>query len=408
MRNSLFAAFTTRLVLPSLLLALSIQGVCAAALDAPVLTGGVLLTSERGATMQPQAMAPTADGGMVIAGGIEATRQAWATSVDAAGQTRWSYYRSLDEKPDYPFGSHPDYRAVVPMPDGSVYLCGDMRPARAGKKIKALLTHIDAAGKVLDEQIIAPQTGESIQVDSCVAWRGGILVRGAPPSFGPGSNWLLFVDGSGRRQWERVVSPTSDSPRPSSGTVLLPERDQLVIGTSDNTKSEFIRIGPDGQVLARKSVDGRFVLAQAVVPDSLLQAFGWSADGPRIVLTLDDHLNEVRRTVGSSSHFVPQFVYRLPDESLVELGELVGAPFHPRFVSGVAHVDKDLRTERILSINDSGFEDGGHVFAGTAIALPGQFALATRLAATAASSTSARRPTAGFVRGAVLRFVRLQ
>jgi hypothetical protein len=409
LRMALSRFLSTR-CLSVLLAAVWMNPAAAQPLGKLALTARILLTTEIGASMQPLVVAPTSDGAIVVAGGIDATRQGWATAIDAEGKVRWTYYRDLEEKPDYPLGVHPEYRGVVAMPDGSVFLCGTMPPARLGQH-RALLTHIDSGGRLIAEQLISSRDGRSIGVHGCAAWQGGIILKGADYGF-DGSYWLLALDAAGKPRWEKQIKPLAGGPNAGAtfpGSVLLPFEDKLIFSATDNQKTELISIRRDGEILGRRVLDGRFLLARSPATDSSLTALGWfgSFKAPRVVLTLDAGFNELHKAQSAPSYFAAGFVYRLPDESFVEFGGISPSPGQPRYTGGIVHVDRELRKEEVLQIEESGFEDGGHIFAAAPTAARGEFAFATVFHATPDGPNSRVRPTSGFIRGAVLRLVRL-
>jgi hypothetical protein len=395
-------------------------------ISTPVVERKILITNPRGVAMEPLAIATTDDGGVIVAGKTRG-RQAWAAKVDAKGNVLWSHYRDLEDVDRSVLAAEPEYRGIVPMPDGSAFLCGTL-PREHRQDQVALITHLDSTGKLVREQVISAPDGGNFHVHGCIAWQGGILVKGATPgAVPPGAvplgdvaaiaerirlssqsrHLLLALDSSGETRWTRILPFAAGVSASSTfqGTVLQPSGEKLFVSATDNKKTELLSIDRQGQVLVRKTLDGTFLLAPPIVPDDQLTAFGWFAsfESPRVLLNFDSSLNEIHRVQGQDSHFSPSVALRLPDQSLALFGDNVHAPNGPSHQAGIVHVHKDLRTGSITFADEVGFLAPGNIFAAASVQGGSEFVFAVRAIRSEGTDSS----TSGFSRGAVLKFVRL-
>ena len=156
------------------------------ALGKPTVSRQVLIKTEREAAMEPADIVRANDGGFFIAGSISGTRQGWAAKTDAEGKVLWNYYRELQEEDKSAFTHQlvidPEFRAAVPMADGSVYLCGNMPHPPRSSAPGAFLTHLDAQGHLLSEKFFVPdkKTKQGITggFTGCIRWGNDIAIVG--------------------------------------------------------------------------------------------------------------------------------------------------------------------------------------------------------------------------------------
>jgi hypothetical protein len=344
----------------------------------------------------PLVASGAADKGIIIAG--SAGPGAFATKVDTEGKVLWNYTIGFQDPVSYPMPSHPEFGGVVTMPDGSIFLCGHMGRPRGSSAPTALLAHLDPAGHVLSENLLAspsatggPDEGGWLQ--SCIQWGDGLLamsvggrvVRPMTPGHLPETeSWFRFVrlDAAGNVQWERhiAVAPV-DTPGPGD-VVLLAVGPDVVLSAAGSLNTELLRISASGDVLAQKKLSGRFLFVRPVVPDGVLQLFGNVANVPQsMAITLDEQLNEIGRVQENHPQdFLMSVAYRMPDRSLV----LFGSGIHnrgPRFTSRIVHVDGALQKEQYLEPgpNRSPYRDLGSIWAAAPAGSVGEFVVARSL-----------------------------
>lgn len=347
-----------------------------------VLTREVIIKDESGYVPEPQVISRTDDGGFIIAGKLG---RAWAIKTDAAGKVIW---RNLQAPPRADGGYAAAYTGAVAMPDGSTFLCGNM--SQPDGYTPSLLTHIDAAGKVLNEQLFVPQKRSEHGISyfhSCVRWGGGVAVIGhvhdtQRQASGYGADflppitsnyyWILMLDSAGKIKWEKQI-PTKFAGITSVRSVLNMDDGSLAFaGDGSEFKTELFRINVNGELLASKLLDGFFEFVRPVVPDSVLQLHGLNqTDQVFESITLDDRLDEIQRVrEGRGVNFGGRFVYRLPDQSLV----LFGAAHQERYKSAVAHVDSKLQSmQKIELIHGEQFYDGKYISGAAPTGNDGEF-----------------------------------
>ena len=351
------------------------------------LTREVILRDERyGALMiEPRTILHVEDGGFVIAGGIPATQSAWAVRKDAEGKVLWRYDVSIRDK--LPHGNAAKFEGATAMPDGSVYLCGSM-PRPPSESIPALLAHVDAAGRPLAERLLTPSENLGAEVsishfNQCLRWGEGIVIIGSVKLFHrsaaePGTRdrsqyyWIVMLKGDGDVAWEKLI-PTSLPNGVIEGvdSAQIASDGSLLLVGYRSPASELLRIGANGELLARKKLFDQYWLVKGVVTDGRLQIFGGAHHRNHELLTLNDRLDVVKQTNGKRlSAFLTHEVYRLPDESLVLFGASSGAPSLSRAVWLSATLD----SERHIDLARKPYADGGFIAAATPTGTAGEFA----------------------------------
>jgi hypothetical protein len=398
-------------------------------LAAPTRDREVLIHRQDSLSIEPQVVEKTNDDGFVIAGGSGLT--AWAMKRDAKGQTVWNYSTNLRE----PFLSvHflPKFNGVAPMPDGSTYLCGWMPHPKGSDRPEALLTHINAKGQLISENLVAPSERAGMTVKSsffynCARWGDDVALIGrASRTIRPGSvgvlpvfenyYWILVLNAEGKVKWEKLISPSSELATALGvmHTVLLPVGADLVFSNTDNTNTEVIRLSPSGEIQARRQFSGQLRLVRPVVPDDIVELWGTSRDVPQssMAITLNERLEEVRRIEGYPKWtFFPTVVYRMPDRSFCLFGTSTHT-FGQNRRTGVAHVDRDLQSARLFEpiAWPSPYFDTGQLTAAAPLGSTGEFAVAMPIALHEidVNHFDRRNVPQGFTRGMALDFVEVE
>jgi hypothetical protein len=177
----------------------------------PKVVHEVLLTHQDD-VINPWAVTKSNDGGFVIAG--SAGLSAWATKIDGAGNVAWNYVRGLQDN----FRGLAEFRGAVAMLDGTTYLCGWMPRPPGSQAPAAMLTQLDAAGRLISEKFMAAQgISDGGVFADCVRWGDGIavvgqigrLVRPAAQGVYPVSERayrLLTLDAAGNVRWDVQIS----------------------------------------------------------------------------------------------------------------------------------------------------------------------------------------------------------
>ena len=392
---------------------------------APTRDREILIRRQDSLPIEPLVVEKTNDGGFVIAGGSGLT--AWAAKSNAKGQTVWNYSTNLRE-PFLSVHQAPTYYGVAPMADGSTYLCGIMPHSAGANTSRALLTHVDAKGQLLNESLVSPfgQTNGAVKFaffQNCTRWGDDVAIMGPaerilrPASAGvlpliEHCYWIVVLDAKGRVKWERLI-PASSGIETTLGmahVVLLPVGSDLVFSNTDNSNTELVRLSASGEIQARQQFSGQLRLIRPVVPDDLIELWGTSRDVPvSMVITLDQRLEEVHRIEGYPKRsFFPTVVYRMPDRSFCLFGTSTHTSGQNRR-TGIAHVDRDLLSARLFEpITRPGpYIDSGQLTAAASIGGTGEFAVAMPIALHEIDINhfAGRNVPVGFTRGMALDFV---
>jgi hypothetical protein len=347
-----------------------------------VLTREVVIQREGAFPDKPNIITRANDGGFILAG------RPWAIKTDSDGKVLWRYVRDKFRA---------DYTGAVEMPDGTTYLCGNMYIPDAGKEYKpTILTHLDASGLLLNEQIIVPQkkTEHGLSYfDSCVGWGGGLAIVGhvsnaIRQASGTGSTftmpvredyyWFLKLDSSGKVQWEQHIPTTFNNIEGVRSLLVAPDS-SLVFAGYRLDQTELFRVSITGDVVAKKLLPGYFQFLRPVVPDGMLKIFG-GTNKLFVISTLDNQLEETHRVQGDqpSAFNADHLAYRMPDQSLVLFGENLHSSGE-QYTSAVAHVDPTLQSAQKLEMVHEPYSDYFVINAATPTGKDGEFVIARAL-----------------------------
>jgi hypothetical protein len=328
---------------------------------------------EGGTPGVPRAITQTRDGGYVIVG---SKGKAWATRVDSEGRVQWRHEAFVFER----VGG--EYTGAATLPDDSVILCGYQNVLTDTlHKTVGLLTHLDKAGRVIDERLIEPNDGKphwSSHLNACVLVGDDVVVIGGsygserpwPVSFG----WILTLDAKGNIKQEKF-SPVSTSH--TTHPILRVVADRNIVFNTGISPSEsgmpdavrVVRVDPNGVIKAQAIIPGTAIQVVPTVLDTVIRLLPSS---PKIgkLTTLDAQLNTIDQVSEQAKFIISKRAFYLPDRALVLFG---GQEYHGNsFTASIAWISPDLNQKSDLIIEPA--------LASTAIVdavptgVPGEFA----------------------------------
>lgn len=345
------------------------------------LTREVIIQREGPWPSQPNVITRADGGGFILAGGP------WAIKTDSDGKVLWRYVRDKFRA---------DYTGAVAMPDGTTYLCGNISVDVRNEYKPTILTHLDASGLLINEQIFTPQnrTEHGLSYfDSCVEWGDGIAIVGHVSNSirrasGSGSTftmpvneyyyWLLKLDSAGKMQWEQHIPTTLIGLIGNRSLLVAPDSSLVFAGHVNSTnKTELFRVSSTGEVITKKLLSGNFQFLRHVAPDGMLKIFG-DSNKSSIISTLDNQLEETHRIQGdqpSEFYTTDHLAYLMQDQSLVLFGENIQSG-GAQYSSAIAHVDSTLQSAKKIELVHAPFYDSGVINAATPTGNDGEFVTA--------------------------------
>lgn len=339
-----------------------------------------VIIKDKSGLPEPHVISRASDGGFVIAGSLG---KAWAIKTDVTGKLLW---RVLSDKPLAEGGHTSAFTGAVSMPDGSTYLCGytELPP---GGYTPSILTYLNLDGKILDEQLFLPsvRTERGLSYfDDCVRWGDNLLVMGHIYQSnnnedwrkrGEAYYWILMLDSAGKVKWEKQL-PTKFNVIDRVSALTTTDKSMVFIGHR-NLNTELLRISTTGELINKKYFENSFTFVKPVVPDGVLQFYGYNpADRIYTLLTLDENFEETHRVLSSKEFDFSGYVYRMPDKSMI----VFGGESQPGSKSAVAHVDAKLQSlQKIELLQDKRFFDNGLIQAVTSTGKTGEFITVRKL-----------------------------
>ncbi len=271
-----------------------------------------------------RAIAPTRDGGYVVAGTTKSfgsgPADAWVLKLDVAGHVVW--------QKTYGGSGSDGVLAIAPNAEGGFVLAGATNSFRAN--IDATIVKIDAVGTVLWQKSYAGNLITSIVSTS----DSGYIATGYSGFYGAGNTdvWVLKIDESGNVQWQKAYGGSSyDYAYSISSTG---DGGYIVAGSSQsfgagNNDMWVIKLDGNGNVMWQKAY-GRFgdEIAYAVVPvsaDGYLVAGTTNSSGAgsldNLILRLDGAGNIIwQKTYGRSGDDYAYSVLPTSDGGFVVAG----------------------------------------------------------------------------------------
>jgi hypothetical protein len=257
-------------------------------------------------------------GGYIVAGqsagtapySADANFEEWAAKLDSTtGSKAWEVQHA--KSPDGPNGitARVGYNGVVVMPNDSVFLCGTQLRKHASK---AILTHLDANGKELEQIHLRPQQANEADesaLDTCLPWNDGFVVIGSAAKTG----WLVKFDRDGRFQWEKRGDGYY-------GDEAIAAADGGLFTIHHTMESSIVRINSRGDVIASRTEhnEAHFVRELKPTEEPLLYSFDPDASRGVNYQVLNDRLQATRTT--SSDMFGTNKAYQLADGTYAFFG----------------------------------------------------------------------------------------
>lgn len=298
---------------------------------------------ESGLGVDPHGIAATQDGGLVVAGTVNA--RAWATRIGPAGAVTWRYL--------FPNSS---YAGAVQLPDDSTLLCG---VSQGFNSMRGLLTHISAAGTLMGQEVLDPQGDDSFgrsDIRFCEPYGGGAVAVGIgfptieDQTKGTPSFRIEFVDAQGKRTGDHFVG--------SKGTLVDVFSDDqdvvlVMIGVTRDangrnvTATHLLRVDGSGSVKADRAViGGGFYLRPATRQNTTISLF-LEPDGKSQLKQLNSGFDEVSVTNGPDANFFPTRSFITSDGSTVICGN---SQYHHEnsFSASITWVSPILRERQVL------------------------------------------------------------
>jgi hypothetical protein len=406
-----------RLALLQLAIVASLSTAFAQEPTMPKILREVLLTHQDD-VIKPWAVTKTTDGGFVIAG--SAGLSPWATKVDSTGNVAWSYVRALQ---DPQLRGIAQFRGTVAMPDGTTYLCGWMPRPSGSRAPWAMLTRLDAVGRVIRENFMAAQEiPDGGTFSDCVRWGDGIAVVGKIARvIQPAAHLvhpieerfyrLLAFDAAGNVRWDVQIPIGVGFGTFNVGPLLALGDSSLVFSATDNLNSEMLRVNASGVVEKQKQLSGQFQIIRPAGSGGTIQLWGrFSPENlaAHSILTLNNQLEQVGRIDQSyRGSYFGRVVYRLADQSLALFGS---ARQNGGYTSLIVHVAADLKSSQSLEPPRirSPFLDVGSIQAAGRGSADGEFVAARSLALRSDRNVDFSDGTPKtFKRGAALDFIQM-
>jgi hypothetical protein len=328
--------------------------------------------------------------GMIVAG--NSGRAAWGAKFDVRGQIVWDYTIGLQDEFKYPV-PYAQFRGAASMPDGSVFLCGNMPRPLGSTASWVVLSHLDPNGRPLSETFPKPDDHANPGVRTagaagCVYSDDGVVVlaetsrvirspeKGVLPKL-ERFYWVFAIDAAGRIKWETQIPMKLFNGVFQPGLIMAAVGADVIFSATNNESTELVTIGAGGVVKSRNEIPGRFVLVRPVPSAGPIHLFGTFDDPQRsAVVTLDDHLVEMGRIRGDHpSNFLANFAYSATGDSIVLFGSTVhggGATY----TSLVVSIDRALKAERTLEFSRRPLRDIGFIRAAAPSGGAGDFVVA--------------------------------
>jgi hypothetical protein len=309
---------------------------------------------ESGFGVDPSAIAPTHDGGLLVAGKL--IGHGWATRIGPTGAVAWRYPFPRPSASEIQGNS--SYAGVVQLPDDSTLLCG---VSKVRNNMTGLLTHISAAGDLIGHELLDPQDDDSFgrsDIRFCEPYGNGAVAVGfgfptiEDQTRGTPSLRIEFVDAQARRSGDHFLKV-----RP--GNILIDvfsdAHDVILVligGTRDaNGKkvvaTHLLRVDGSGSIKADRAVIGGGFYLRPTTPQNSSISLFLEPDGKSQLKQLNSAFDEVSVTNGPDANFFPTRSFITGDGSTVICGN---SQYHREnsFSASITWVSPTLRERQVL------------------------------------------------------------
>jgi hypothetical protein len=215
------------------------------------------------------ALAPTADGGMLMAGYTDSSgagmADGWVVRLDVAGRVRWSTVIG---------GSANDsFYSVQPTADGGAICAGDTLSVDSDGD--GWIAMLDRDGEVVWQKLYGGDRSDSLRSIQRTG-DGGYVVAGYTQSYGMAGSvdaWVLKLDQDGAIQWQRTYGGSNYDD--AFAITLAPSGGYAVCGEGNSfgdVDGEVwcLRLEGDGELVWQKAIGG----ASADLADDLVAVSG--------------------------------------------------------------------------------------------------------------------------------------
>ncbi|GLR86522.1 hypothetical protein [Bradyrhizobium iriomotense] len=333
--------------------------------DRIALTKEIIL-ERNSASSQPFTINSFGDGDLLItAAENHPIHKASVTRVDSNGKVKWRYYASLQVLPEN-LSASPEFHGAIVMPDSSSFECGQMvrqepgfHPGIAGhESLLAMLTHLDADGRLLGEQVLHPQSEPDHAygsfsrcahvADTVLAL--GIAFRATPKPAGtqgpPGKldyfYWIMAFDEAGNAKWEHLFPISSKLVGlPHDISQIQETKNGFAFAAARRGMTEVVSMSLQGDMRAQTVLDGMFSIARPTFSSPDLQLTALVTDKV-VSVTLDSNLHETKRFSVDHEVGEAKIAYRSSDQSLVLFGDAI-IPDKPDYNTRISILDSTLQ-----------------------------------------------------------------
>jgi hypothetical protein len=281
---------------------------------------------EKGSGVDPNGIALTQDGGLVVAGNLGG--HGWATRIGPTGAVAWRYPFAHPAASDIPGNS--SYAGVVQLPDDSTLLCGK---SEVRNRTTGLLTHISATGTLLTQDTLDSQPDDNSfgmnDIRYCEPYGSGAVAvgigwpAGTDQTSGLPPLRLVFVDSQGRRTAEHFLGTKG-----ILNDVFSDGQDVILVfigGTRDAkgkdvVATHLLRVDASGSVMAERAVIGGGFYLRPTTPQNKAMSLFLEPYGKSRLKTVGAAFEDVSEINGPAANFFPTHSFVSGDGSIVICG----------------------------------------------------------------------------------------
>lgn len=279
----------------------------------------VLLPSING---EPHAIARLSDGGFAVAG-VQGT--AWAIATNSKGDLLWSYREAIDPEVTTQYQS--EFNGVVPLANGNLLYCGE-KTLKSNARM-GYIAIFDPTGRLVEQRMIVPHDDPGYfdaSFRECSLWNDGIAILGGAENSSGGNRWLLKLDKTGAKAWERLVNADTEV------AVKSPAEPGIVVQTYhsssvESTEFRLIKLNASGVPVAKRVIKGQGILKlRSISPSGRLKVISYGFDRKPLLYSLDEKLEDAAPPADTCTFDAVQgFGYALADDSVVLFGRAQNA-----------------------------------------------------------------------------------